>query len=141
MAKARKGGTQAVSKPNGEEGRIQPPANNVRKLREARKWTQWQLAQISRLSERTIQRVESGGCLGVTAEIALAAAFGIDIPDLYGGDPEGTVDFIFLRRITSGNSLLDMLEGAIQGSYEVDDLHDSEVSCVREFIESLNLWY
>src|SRR5215467_5783550 len=50
MAKTKKDTTHAEAN----------PANNVRKLREARKWTQWQIAKISRLSERTIQRVESG---------------------------------------------------------------------------------
>jgi len=116
------------------------PANNVRKLREARKWTQWQLSKISGLSERTIQRVESGGRLGTTAEMALAGAFAIEIPDLYRSDLTETVDFMFLRRITSGNVLLDLVERATTGGYEVDDLQDSEISCVREFIESLNVW-
>jgi len=116
------------------------PTNNVRRLREARKWTQWQLAKISRLSERTIQRVESGGRLGTTAEMALAGAFAIEIPDLYRSDLTETVDFMFLRRITSGNLLLDLVERSTDGGWEVDDLHDSEISCVREFIESLNVW-
>ena len=130
MAKAKKDTTHAESK----------PPNNVRKLREARKWTQWQLAKISRLSERTIQRVESGGRLGTTAEMALAGAFGIDVGDLYRADLSKTVDFMLLRRVTSGNALLDLLERSTDGGFEADDLHDSEISCVREFIESLNVW-
>src|SRR5262249_22661775 len=70
----------------------------------------------------------------------LAGAFGIDISDLYSGNPQETVDFIFLRRTTSGKSLLDLIDSATHGSYEVDDLEDTEISCVREFIESLNVW-
>jgi transcriptional regulator with XRE-family HTH domain len=134
MAKTNKGATRADSEPGAE------PANNVRRLREIRKWTQWQLAKISKLSERTIQRVESGGRLGTTAEMALAGAFGIEITDLYRADLTETVDFMFLKRIISGNSLLDLVERSTGGGYEVDDLHDSEISCVREFIESLNVW-
>src|SRR5215471_11749473 len=93
------------------------PTNNVRRLREARKWTQWQLAKISRLSERTIQRVESGGRLGTTAEMALAGAFGIDVGDLYRADLSKTVDFMLLRRVTSGNALLDLLERSTDGGF------------------------
>jgi DNA-binding XRE family transcriptional regulator len=63
-----------------------PASNNVRRFREERKWTQWQLAQIARLSVRTIQRIESGYRMGVTAELALAGAFEIDIPVLHNDD-------------------------------------------------------
>src|SRR5262249_28869922 len=56
--------------------------NNVRKLRQDRKWTQWQLAQISRLSQRTIQRIERDAKMGITAELALAGAFEVEIPEL-----------------------------------------------------------
>jgi hypothetical protein len=73
--------------------------------------------------------------------MALAGAFGLEIPDLYRAGLKKTVDFMFLRRITSGNALLDLVERATAGGYEVDDLHDSEISCVREFIESSNVWF
>jgi hypothetical protein len=72
--------------------------------------------------------------------MALAAAFGTEASDLYRVDPPETVDFMFLRRITSGNSLLDRLERATAMSYEADDLRDHEISSVREFIETLNVW-
>src|SRR5262247_3927396 len=66
-----------------------PIRNNVRKLRRERKWTQWPLAQISRLSQRTIQRIERGARVGVTAELALASAFEVEIPSRYASEPSG----------------------------------------------------
>ena len=118
----------------------QPAMNNVRKLREDRKWSQWQLAKISRLSERTIQRAEAGGQLGVTAEMALASAFGIEVSGLYTCDVGDVIDFTFLKRVVSGNALLDWVESEGEGSFAVDDLQDNEMKLVREFIESLNVW-
>lgn len=66
----------------GIESQKQPVSNNIRKLRRERRWTQWQLAQISRLSQRTIQRIERGARMGVTAELALASAFEVEISEL-----------------------------------------------------------
>jgi len=66
-----------------------PIRNNVRKLRRERKWTQWQLAQISRLSQRTVQRIERGARMGITAELALASAFDVEISELYASAPSG----------------------------------------------------
>jgi transcriptional regulator with XRE-family HTH domain len=75
----------------------QPSKNRIRELRNERKWTQWQLAKISRLSQRTIQRIERGGHFGVTAEMALANAFEVGIAELYESEySDLAVDFIFL---------------------------------------------
>ena len=54
----------------------------VRKFRLQRGWSQDQLAQISGLSVRTIQRIERGQTPGVEAMKSLAAAFDVNIDDL-----------------------------------------------------------
>jgi len=133
-------GLPAETETETAETQDHPAETNVRKLRLDRKWSQWQLAEISRLSERTIQRIEAGGPLGVTAELALAGAFVIEVPDLYRHVAGDTEDFVLLRRILSGSLLLDLAESAVKGSYEVEDLRDDEIGLVREFVESLSVW-
>lgn len=57
-------------------------SHHLRQLREARAWSQEQLAEISGLSTRTIQRLETNGSASVESRKALAAAFGIDPAEL-----------------------------------------------------------
>jgi transcriptional regulator with XRE-family HTH domain len=140
MSRKRKASTRVDSPTETKSKESRPRTNNVRKLRQARKWSQWQLAEISRLSQRTIQRVEAGGTLGVTAELALAAAFGIQVSDLYSCASVDTEDLMLLRRVVSGNLLLDLIERAVTLNYEVEDLGDDQMVLVREFIESLGVW-
>ena len=54
----------------------------VRKLRLQRAWSQEQLAQLSGLSVRTIQRIERGHTAGLESMKSLAAVFEINIADL-----------------------------------------------------------
>lgn len=54
----------------------------VRKLRMERGWSQEQLAQLSGLNIRTIQRIESGNKAGLETLKALAAVFDVDINHL-----------------------------------------------------------
>jgi len=51
----------------------------VRKEREVRAWSQEHLAEVSGLSLRTIQRVESDGSASPETRLSLAAAFGVDL--------------------------------------------------------------
>ncbi len=51
--------------------------NLVKKLREARAWSQDHLAQVSGMSLRTIQRVEADGAASAETKMAIASAFGI----------------------------------------------------------------
>ena len=114
----------------------QKTAARNRELRAEKKWTQWQLARISRLSERTIQRIERGGRVGPTAEMALAGALGVDAFVLY--EParrNDVIDFIFLKRIASGSSLLCLGEEGVNVGLEIDPLCESEVELVGDFFE------
>lgn len=54
----------------------------VRKLRLERAWSQEQLAELSGLSVRTIQRIERGQNPGLESLKALAAIFEVDVADL-----------------------------------------------------------
>ena len=54
----------------------------VRKLRLQRGWSQEQLAQLTGLSVRTIQRIERGQKAGLESMKSLAAVFEIDLADL-----------------------------------------------------------
>jgi DNA-binding XRE family transcriptional regulator len=140
----------SASTPSTKEGKSQskPIKNNVRKLRRERKWTQWQLAQISRLSQRTIQRIERGARMGITAELALARAFEVEISELYasapsdkGGEtnPDMPKHFLILNRLVSGAALLDVIEvdslnsnaGAVEGEQR---------PAVEDFSQHISVW-
>ena len=55
---------------------------NIRELRKQKFWSQDQLAQMSGLSVRTIQRIERDQKAGLESLKALSAVFEIDISDL-----------------------------------------------------------
>lgn len=57
----------------------------LKRLRHKRNWSQEQLAEISGLSVRTIQRIESGGKASLETLNALASALEIDVPILVQG--------------------------------------------------------
>ncbi len=57
-------------------------SQRIRALREQRAWSQEQLAQVSGLSVRTVQRVEASGSASMETRMALAVAFGIGQADL-----------------------------------------------------------
>jgi transcriptional regulator with XRE-family HTH domain len=115
--------------------------HNVRRLRLERKWSQWQLAKISRLSERTIQRIESGSPPGKTAEMALASAFELQPSDLYRGDSqEQTIDFQFLKRVVSADILLGLIDDAGSAQFECGEFGGRDTDLVNEVLEGLKLW-
>lgn len=61
----------------------------VRKLRTVKSWSQEELGQISGLSARTIQRIETEGSGSLDSRRALASAFGLRPEDLLAGQPSG----------------------------------------------------
>ena len=58
-------------------------ATLVRAFRDMRSWSQEQLAEIARLTTRTVQRVEGGEPSSVDTRRALAAAFGFEDIDAF----------------------------------------------------------
>ena len=51
----------------------------MKELRQEKRWSQEQLAELSGLSLRTIQRIEGGGRAGLDSLVALAATFEIEV--------------------------------------------------------------
>jgi len=54
----------------------------IKGLRQERSWSQEQLAELSGLGLRTVQRIESSNSISFVSLAALARAFGIDVVDL-----------------------------------------------------------
>jgi transcriptional regulator with XRE-family HTH domain len=59
----------------------------LRELRAARQWSQEQVAELSGLNLRTIQRLESGAKVSTESLRALAAVFEVPAESLLVGDP------------------------------------------------------
>ena len=59
----------------------------LRELRTARQWSQEQVAELSGLNLRTIQRLESGAKVSTESLRALAAVFEVPAESLLVGDP------------------------------------------------------
>jgi transcriptional regulator with XRE-family HTH domain len=87
----------------------------IRKLRTAKSWSQEELGQISGLSARTIQRIETEGSGSLDSRRALASAFGLVPEDLLATQPtgvdtsQGTGDEVFVDRPRLGAGLGAML--------------------------------
>ncbi|RKQ40916.1 2TM domain-containing protein [Enterobacter sp. R1(2018)] len=56
--------------------------STIKALRLSRAWSQEQLAELSSLSVRTIQRIENGGQASLETLSAIAAAFDLKVADL-----------------------------------------------------------
>ena len=79
-------------------------SNRLRELRTARQWSQEQLAKLSGLNLRTIQRLESGAKISTESLRALAAVFEVPPESLLTGEP-----------IPSQPALRAMHEGVLRG--------------------------
>lgn len=97
--------------------KIRTNAERVRQLREAKGWTQQQLADKASMSDRTIQRIEKGDGARRDYVGAVAAALDVPVEEFLApaGDetapsdiPEGAWP-VKLNRVTSGKKLLDLL--------------------------------
>ncbi|MFL0796142.1 MAG: 2TM domain-containing protein [Cellvibrionaceae bacterium] len=69
----------------------------VRKLRLKKGWSQEQLAQLSGLNIRTIQRIERGNQASLESLKSLAAVFEVDIHELTAEAKMGTSDEISME--------------------------------------------
>ena len=63
--------------------------NKFRSLRLARAWSQEQLAELSGMSVRTVQRIENGDQPSLETLSALAAVFEVSVADLSGPNALG----------------------------------------------------
>lgn len=76
--------------------------NKFKALRLARAWSQEQLAEISGLSTRTVQRIENGERPSLETLSALAAVFDVGVAEL--AEPGVPGDSALDRRITDARS-------------------------------------
>lgn len=65
-------------------------ADQIRRMRAARSWSQEGLAAVSGLSARTVQRIESDGVASLESRRALAAAFGVNATEIAARQGYGT---------------------------------------------------
>ncbi|MGE0624204.1 MAG: DUF805 domain-containing protein [Pseudomonadales bacterium] len=81
---------------------MQTNSTRLRELRVARQWSQEQLARLSGLNLRTIQRLESGARISTESLRALAAVFEVPAESLLLGDPTPTPGQPALEAIREG---------------------------------------
>lgn len=124
-------------------------ASLIRKQRLKRGWSQAQLAEISDLSERTIQRVEKTGIAGLETLQALASAFNIAVEDLSSFPKEETKressKVCFLSRIKSGKDAISNMGNMEMYQNNYDELkNEYEVDLIGDFFQSIvdlgDLW-
>lgn len=120
------------------DARVPTPAELaevVKFLRQDHKWSQSTLAELSRLTERTIQRVENGEQSSLDTRRALARAFGYEDLDIFDKpwpfpsieklkafttELERTTVLVPLTRIEDGRTLRTMIEGT--SSYASEEI-------------------
>jgi transcriptional regulator with XRE-family HTH domain len=126
-------------------------SSRVEQLRRGRGWPQEQLANISGVSVRTIQRLENGENVSFATLKAVAAAFDLDIRDLTEEPPSSVgqasppedkepkkANVLFMRRITSGNELCGMIGHAHAYRVQNDELDTAqEVELVGNFLQDV----
>ncbi|WP_435929327.1 2TM domain-containing protein [Dryocola sp. BD613] len=82
--------------------------STIKALRLSRAWSQEQLAELSSLSVRTVQRIENGGQASLETLGAIAAAFDLNVADLNAETaPESTQDEALNQKITLAKKRLD----------------------------------
>ena len=130
-----------------------PVANNVRVFREAKKWTQAELAIAASLSERTVQRIESGGPAGLETLRSLASAFDTDVDTLQMPPPSEQelaefkkkmekLEVVKLEPMLRGSDIGRILEGGSHAMcFETIRLNDdAQEDLVAELRQDLRDW-
>lgn len=138
-------------------------AKCIRLFREAKRWSQEQLAEISGLSERTIQRVEKGLSGDLNTRRALATAFDFEDIDVFNKayeipsedelkaaqekfDKENVT--LAAKPLTAGRQLamlvttctMDMSEPAFELPREAEEAFSDLVDCFREYRDCADLY-
>ena len=119
----------------------------VKTTREGNRWTQATLAELSGLTERTIQRVENGEPSSLDTRRALAKALGLkdldsferplSLPNVeklkaYTAELEKTTVLVPITKIDSGRVLRTMIEGT--ESYAVEEIGDHSQAARESFM-------
>lgn len=129
--------------------RDMPKAHGISDRRISRGWSQDQLATISGVDVRTIQRAEKGEGLTLNTLQALASAFDCSVDDLIAKKKnEGTKKpntsepkIHLIPRLTSGKQIMDVVGGADAFHFDHDELKSAEeAEGISTFIQSIKDW-
>lgn len=121
-------------------------AKFVKNARLERAWSQTQLATISGVNLRTIQRLEKDGAAALETLMGVAQAFSIDVKELNPTSGKTNSKKIissqkkvhFLSRLTSGKNLTDVVLGADQFQVEHDEAQDPRaVAAMKDILNLL----
>ena len=104
----------------------------IQKLRLQRGWSQEQLAELSGLSVRTIQRIERGQPASIESLKSLGAAFQIDFSDLKEPEMNPTVG----QNISADEALALAHVRKIKGFY----IHLAQYVIIVGFLTAVNLY-
>jgi len=128
-------------------------AEFIKMLRDANKWSQATLAEIARLTERTIQRVENGEPSSLDTKRALARAFGYEDLDVfdkpqhlpnveklkaYAAELERTTVVVPITRIGDARTLRTMTEGVeSSATEEIGEISDGGREAFASMVDYL----
>lgn len=119
-------------------------SERIKKQRQERAWSQEQLAQVSGVSVRTIQRIENGHPASFESLNAIASAFDIDVKDFAKQPAEPTDELPcpdLLLRIRSGSALFKVVGGADGYQFDNPSLEsETETDLVSSFFQDLHDW-
>lgn len=94
----------------------------VKSLRESHNWSQQQLAQLSGLNVRTIQRVEKGESVGLETLKSLAAVFEIDVSVLKEANTK-----------SADVNNTDKTKDNVNDLAELEEIVEAKVKSIKEF--------
>jgi transcriptional regulator with XRE-family HTH domain len=93
----------------------------IKEIREKRGWSQNQLADMAKVSLRTIQRMEKDGTCSIESVKSIAAVFEIDFKELLQEEKSKKNDDVdFLLRIEHGKQLTDLIGGKDASDFDFD---------------------
>jgi len=127
-------------------------AENIRRFREQRSWTQAHLAEAAALSERTVQRAEEGKPIGAESLQAIAGALDVSLDDLRR--PPGQAEMekiksrysvVRLQRIERGADVGRVFGGAHAMNFDCPGVdseagEDAAAELEQELKDLMDLW-
>jgi len=111
--------------------------NKFRSLRLARAWSQEQLAEVSGLSVRTVQRIENGDQPSLETLSALAAVFEVSVAVL--SEPDAPCDDALDQRIAEAKSNL-AEEGRFYRSFITAIVVCALLLVINHFTAPVSVW-
>jgi transcriptional regulator with XRE-family HTH domain len=117
----------------------------IKRERKERAWTQSQLAEITGVNLRTIQRVEKDGAASFETLMGIASAFDINVrelnqPLLANQKKNSQRSVYLLPRIISGSHLTNVILGADQFQLEHDEAADPRsVNAMKDILKLLKM--